>query len=208
MCKRQGICLGWILCSVAFLSSNSVCAHEWQATPVASTAHAEALTHKTKKPDRLSNPHALYFELFGKGGLYGIGYDYTFSKWMGVGGATSFYSLDGLRTFSFCPYLNIYPIAGIHSALFVQPGLQVVHASDDSSMDGWQGTSATGVGGQVSIGYEYRNRFLFRVAFTSVFGKGGYAPWGGLSVGAALLNDSRPILAEYQFMLGHGGLRR
>ncbi len=134
---------------------------------------------------RESRPNVIYAELMGKGGLYGIGYDRSILPWLGVGAAFSYYSLFGVRAMFICPYLNLYPVAGAKNALLVQAGPEIIYLWDSSSITNWAGDSALGVGGQLSVGYEYRGSFVFRVLFTSFIGAGGYFPWGGLTFGGS-----------------------
>ncbi len=134
---------------------------------------------------RTGAPHVAYFELLGKGGLYGLGYDWAFHDRLAVGGLASFMILDDERVLTLAPYLNAYPLAGRRSALLVQVGPQFVHVGIPSHVRGFSGTSSTGLGGQLSLGYEYRSPFLFRVLATGVLGRGGFRPWVGLELGGS-----------------------
>lgn len=132
----------------------------------------------------VERPGAIVLELFGKGGLYSVGYDYAIRRWVGAGGAFSYLRLDGQELISLHPYVNLYPVAGAHSALLLQVGAQIAHAFIPADRElGWAGASATDLSAQLSVGYEYRARLLLRVLFTSTIGKNGYSPWGGLSLG-------------------------
>jgi hypothetical protein len=130
-------------------------------------------------------PHAAYFEMLGKNGLYGLGYDFALSDRFAVGGALAYFTVESEHVFSVSPYANAYPLAGRWGALVLQGGAQLVHVWVPSRVIGWSGTSTTGVAGQISAGYEYRNRFLFRFLASGVFGQGGLRPWVGLALGAA-----------------------
>lgn len=134
---------------------------------------------------RESRPNVIYAEIMGKGGLYGIGYDRSILPWLGVGAAFSYYDLFGARAMFICPYLNLYPIAGVKNALLVQAGPEIIYAWASTGMINWAGDSAMGVGGQLSAGYEYRGGFVFRLLFTTFFGAGGALPWGGMSFGGS-----------------------
>ena len=134
---------------------------------------------------RLEAPHAAYLELLGKGGAYGVGYDWAFADRLAVGGAVSFLVVDGERVLTLAPYLNLYPWAGRRSALVAQVGAEFVRIDVPSRIAGYPGTSATGIGGTVSAGYELRGPFLLRFLLTGVVGKGGFRPWAGLALGGA-----------------------
>jgi hypothetical protein len=132
-------------------------------------------------------PHALYLEVLGKGGLWGLGYDYTLHPRVAVGATASFYVLDAEQVFSLSPYLQAY-LLGVsrHHRWFVQVGPQLAHLYTPSPVPEWPGTSATGIGGVLCSGYEYRARILVRVYAMGTVGKGGYAPWMGISLGWTL----------------------
>jgi hypothetical protein len=134
---------------------------------------------------RLEAPHAVYFEVLGKGGVYGVGYDWAFADRLAVGGTGSFVVIDDERVVTLAPYISAYPFAGRSSALLVQFGAEYVHVSVPSSVPGFSGTTSTGLGGQFSVGYEYRSLFLFRFLVTGVFGRGGFRPWAGIGLGGA-----------------------
>jgi hypothetical protein len=133
----------------------------------------------------LRQPHVAYVEILGKNGLYGLGYDFATSERWAFGGAGAFFVAGDERILSFGPYANFYPIAGRSSAMVLQAGAQFVQVWVPSRVFGWSGTSATGLAGQFSAGYEYRNGFLFRVLVSGVFGQGGIRPWLGIALGRA-----------------------
>lgn len=103
-----------------------------------------------------------------------------------MGAAASLYVLDGERVTSFSPYVAAYPVAGVHHRWFVQAGPQVVHLDVRSPVPEWHGTSSTGVGAELSTGYELRSHILLRVFVMASVGREGVSPWAGLSVGWAL----------------------
>ena len=135
--------------------------------------------------DRLALPHAAYFELLGKNGLYGLGYDFALTDWLGLGPSAAYYTVESERIFSIAPYVNLYPVTGRWGAVLVQAGAQLVHVSVPSEVAGWSGTSTNGGAGLVSVGYEHRGTFLFRFLVSGVFGAGGVFPWTGVALGAA-----------------------
>jgi len=124
-------------------------------------------------------------ELLGKNGLYGLGYDRALSDRLGVGGAVAWFTVESEEVLSIAPYANFYPLAGSRWALALQAGAQVVHVKVPSRIVGWSGTSATGLAGQVSAGFEYRSAVLCRFLVSGVFGRGGARPWAGLALGSA-----------------------
>jgi hypothetical protein len=50
--------------------------------------------------------HALYAEAFGRGGLWGLGYDYQIHPRFAVGGVVSYTPLPGLHLTSLSPYVG------------------------------------------------------------------------------------------------------
>jgi hypothetical protein len=124
-------------------------------------------------------------ELLGKNGLYGVGYDRALSERWGIGGAAAWFTVESEEVLSLSPYVNLYPLAGLHWALALQAGAQLVHVKVPSRIVGWSGTSATGVAGQVSAGFEYRSALLCRFLLSGVYGRGGGRPWAGLALGSA-----------------------
>ena len=130
-----------------------------------------------------THAHAIYVELLGKGGLYGVGYDYQFHARMGVGATASYYVLDGQRVLDFSPYLVGYLIGTQHHRWFLQGGPQLSYIQTPSPVPEWPGSSTTGVGLELCSGYEYRHGFLLRLFGMVTVGKGGTAPWMGISLG-------------------------
>ena len=137
------------------------------------------------QPYRVTRPSAVYGELLGKGLLYSVGYDYAVNEHLALGGSFSYF--DPAAFFS--PYVNVYPVGGLRSALMLQAGVQIVNVSrpNDELLKGllWEDVDGVDVGGQVSIGYEFRSGFLFRVALMGIFNKNGFLPWLGLTFGGA-----------------------
>ena len=128
--------------------------------------------------------HLVYLELLGKGGLYGIGYEYAIAPWLGAGGAASFAQLRGEQTFTVSPYLHITALSGTHHALFGELGAILAHARVPSPVMGWDGASDTGGGGFAALGWEYRRgRVVLRTSGAIVVGEGGIAPMLGIAIG-------------------------
>ena len=127
--------------------------------------------------------HAVYLDLLGKGGLWGLGYDYRLNPLFAVGGTLSFSLADAQAVFSASPYFAAYPIANARHGWFVHAGPQLIHSRIGSPVPEWQGSTSTRLGAQLSTGYELRARALFRAYGMLAVGAGGAAPWMGFSVG-------------------------
>jgi hypothetical protein len=124
-----------------------------------------------------------YVELFGKGGLGGLGYDIELGERVGAGLAASFYVLDDSRILSLSPYLTTWILGDGRHRWFVHAGPQIVRVSMRSPVPEWPGTTRHGVGVEVSSGWEYRARVVVRVFAMGTWGKGGFGPWLGVSFG-------------------------
>ena len=131
-------------------------------------------------------PNALYVELLGKGGLWGLGYDRELTPRLGIGVAASFYILDGEQLTSISPYVAVRLLGGPHHAWFAHGGPQLVHEHIRSPVPEWDGTSSTGIGAEMSSGYEYRDHVLFRAFAMITVGRGRPAPGAGVSLGWTL----------------------
>jgi hypothetical protein len=130
--------------------------------------------------------HAIYVEALGKGGLWGVGYDHQVTPRLGWGVAASFFIVDTERVTSVSPYLVVNVLGNQRHHWFVHLGPQVVHVAIPSPVPEWDGTSRTGVGGEISTGWEYRNGVVLRLFVMAAGGKGGVSPWLGASLGWTL----------------------
>lgn len=136
---------------------------------------------------RQARPHAVYAELLGKGGLWGLGYDFQLLRHIAIGGVASTYTVGSReQIFTLSPYLTGYLAGSGRHRWFMQLGPQIIHLRRPSPVPEWPGTSSTGFGGELSTGYEFRGRALFRVFMMGAVGKGGAAPWLGMSLGFTL----------------------
>lgn len=126
--------------------------------------------------------HAVYVELLGKGGLWGVGYEYAFAHRLAVGGVASYYVLGGDRYLTFSPYLAVDPVIRGAHRWFVHLGPQVVRRSTPSPVPEWDGMSSTAFAGELSSGYEYRNGVLLRVYAMAAVGDR-FTPGVGISLG-------------------------
>jgi hypothetical protein len=139
-------------------------------------------------PMRVSRPFTIYAEIMGKGVLYGVGADYNFTKWLGIGSTFSYIPIDEISGTIIAPYLNFYPAGGWKSSLLMQAGPWIfVEGSHNYCGPGdFWGFCGTRVAGQASIGYEYRSGFLFRVIGSLLFSQEGAVPWIGFTFGGAM----------------------
>ncbi|MCC7000266.1 MAG: hypothetical protein IT370_37045 [Deltaproteobacteria bacterium] len=136
---------------------------------------------------RQARPHAVYAELLGKGGLWGLGYDFQLLRHVAIGGVASTYTVGSReQVFTLSPYLTGYLAGAARHRWFMQLGPQIIHLRRPSPVPEWPGTSSTGLGGELSTGYEFRGSALFRVFVMGAVGKGGAAPWLGMSLGFTL----------------------
>ena len=148
----------------------------------ATTAHADEAVHATSdEPSK----HLVYAELLGKGGLYGVGYEYAIAPWLGFGGAVSYSQIRDQQVFTASPYLHFTIVAGRRHALFTEIGGIVAHSRVPSPVMSWDGVSDTGGGGYLGLGWEYRRRHVvLRTSGAIVAGEGGVAPMLGFAIGA------------------------
>jgi len=140
-------------------------------------------------PDATSPPsrrHAIFVEALGHGGLWGLGYDYQLTRRLSIGGVASFYVLNGERVTSVSPYVGAYPLGTGHNRLFVQLGPQLVRLSTPSPVPEWNGASSTGVGAELTCGWEYRDHVLVRLFGMATASRRGVQPWLGASFGWSL----------------------
>jgi hypothetical protein len=146
------------------------------------TAHADdGLTAVADPPSK----HLVYVELLGKGGLYGVGYEYAIAPWLGFGGAASYVEMRDQQLVTVSPYLHVTAFAGQRHALFSEVGGILAHSRVPSPVMNWDGVSDTGSGGFVSLGWEYRRRHVvLRTSGALVVGEGGFAPMLGFAIGA------------------------
>jgi len=136
----------------------------------------------TRPSTRVEQRIAIYGELLGKGVVYGIGMDVNVTKWLGFGGAFSYYSIDDFKAGLFAPYVAFYA-GGYSSAFVAHVGPEILFANTGSfSVWGGEGTMVVG---QASVGYEYRNGFLFRAMLGLFFTKDDAIAWPGFTFGGA-----------------------
>lgn len=146
-------------------------------------AYAEPATTTTASgaPGR----HAIYVELLGKGGTWGLGYSHQFHRRFAVGAVGSYTVLSDQRMLSFSPSLTAYPLGARSHRLFVDVGPQFVRLTTPSPVPEWMGKTENGIGAQLSAGFEYRGAIFARLFVMGVAGKSGVAPWLGMDLGWA-----------------------
>ncbi|MGH2899412.1 MAG: hypothetical protein ACRDMZ_12110, partial [Solirubrobacteraceae bacterium] len=106
--------------------------------------------------------HAIYIDLLGRAGLWGVGYDYRPRRWLAVGAAASYYAFDGDRFTTVAPYASLYPLVRGPHAAFVQLGPSFVRRTTPSPVPEWNGMTTTQIGAELCAGYEYRRGLLLR----------------------------------------------
>lgn len=149
---------------------------------LSTAARADDGVHATAEPP---SKHLVYVELLGKGGLYGVGYEYAISSWLGFGGAASYSDIRDEQVVTVSPYLHFTMLGGARHALFSEIGGILAHARVPSPVMNWDGVSDTGGGGYLSLGWEYRRRHVvLRTSGSIVAGEGGVAPMVGFAIGA------------------------
>ena len=129
--------------------------------------------------------HAIYVDLLGRAGLWGVGYDYRPRRWLAVGAAASYYAFDGDRFTIVAPYASLYPLVRGPHAAFVQLGPSFIRRTTPSPVPEWNGMTASQIGAELCAGYEYRRGFLLRVYAMAAQGDH-LVPWLGLSIGWTL----------------------
>jgi hypothetical protein len=155
----------------------------WLAAATALIICALASTSaRAEEPER----HAVYLELLGKNGLWGVGYDGQWTPWLAVGISGSYSITDDTRISSLSPYVSLFPWRRGHHRWFVHAGPQLVRTTVPSPVPEWDGDRSTGFGAELCSGYEYRNHVLVRIYAMGAVGSGGATPWVGATFGWTL----------------------
>ncbi len=129
---------------------------------------------------------AIFVEVLGRGGLWGLGVRRDVHRRIALGAVGSFTILDGQRVASLSPYVTAYLTGTRRHRWFAEVGPQLVHVATPSPVPEWSGASETGVGAQLATGYERRGRLVVRAFAMAAAGKAGLAPWLGLDLGWSL----------------------
>jgi hypothetical protein len=133
----------------------------------------------------VSRPHAISVEIYGRGLLYSLNYDYSINDSVTVGGGFSTYSLSynsaSIHLTLLPLYVNYYFQPGPHRG-FLSGGGDIAIAS--GSIGGNATIRASGFFPVLGGGYEFRpdNGFIFRAAPYLFIGNE-IEPWIGLSAG-------------------------
>lgn len=151
--------------------------------PGRAAAGEGALTARGDAAADDARPNTVYLELFGGGTVYGIGYERALTPRFGVGAVVSAAWIDGERILSLAPYLAARLVGDGAHRWFAHAGPQVVDRAIGSPVPGWDGARDTAVAAQLATGYELRTRVVLRGFVQMTAGRGGVAPWVGLSAG-------------------------
>lgn len=130
-------------------------------------------------------PHAIYVDVLGKTGLWGLGYDWQFWRRFAIGATASYTSFDGDHITQLVPYVAAYPLERGHHRGFVQLGPDLVRRTTPSPVPEWSGMTTSRVGAELCAGYEYRNGVLLR-AYAMASQGDHLVPWLGASFGWTL----------------------
>lgn len=154
------------------------------ALAAASPVHAEdaiTATGEAPRPHR----HLVYAELLGKGGAYGIGYEYTVMPWLAFGAAVSYAVIGDERLATAAPYVHVPLLGNGPNQLFGELGAILAHRQIPSPVPEWDGMTRTGTAAFLSLGYERSiSRFVIRASGSVVAGDGGFGPMAGIAIGA------------------------
>ncbi|HVK83203.1 MAG TPA: hypothetical protein VM513_03800 [Kofleriaceae bacterium] len=149
------------------------------ALPASAEVRATASTH-AQAPSR----HLFYVEAFGKGGLYGLGYELAITPRLSLGAAGSFAVVREQQVLTLAPYVHATLVRGERNALFTDVGALFARSHIPSPVEGWDGMTDSGGGGFVSLGWERATRHLvLRASGSVVAGEGGVTPWAGFAIG-------------------------
>lgn len=168
----------WMLASAIILIGAGLIGSSAQAAKATSKPVMAALAAQKQ-------PYALYLEILGKGGIWGVGGDVQLGKRWAIGTSGSFQRWSTQTVLSVSPYITGYLFPEKKHRWFFQAGPQWFYLSTRSLVPEWKGSRKSGLGAQLSTGYEYRNIFLFRFFAMGSIGRQGVAPWMGFDIGHA-----------------------
>ncbi len=153
------------------------------ATPADRSSPVEPVAARApREPGRT----AIFVEVLGRGGLWGLGVRRDLHRRIALGAVGSFTILDGQRVASLSPFVTAYLAGTRRHRWFAEVGPQLVHVATPSPVPEWSGASETGVGAQLATGYERRGRLVVRAFAMAAAGKAGLAPWLGVDLGWSL----------------------
>ena len=141
-----------------------------------------ALVICVSAPAHAEPHHTAYVDVLGKGGLWGLGYEYELFPRFALGGVASYYALGGDHYTTLAPYAAVYPLGGGALRGLVQLGPQLVRHATPSPVPEWDGMTSTHAGAALCLGAEYRRGFVVR-AYGMLEVGAHVAPWLGASIG-------------------------
>lgn len=162
------------------LGSTTVFAKEKKAASVGGEDYIGSSESGMDSADRNLRRNAMSLELLGRGGIYSVNYDYSFSKQLAIGAGVALYSSGSASVGAFPVYASYYLGENANRLMFTGgPTLVTASASIDSGS-----VKGSGLAGAIGIGYEYRgdSGFLFRAVPYLNFGAIS-GPWLGVSGG-------------------------
>lgn len=129
----------------------------------------------------------LYVSFGGKGGAYTIGYTHCIHPEIGFGIAGSYFQVANEKLTTIVPHFSGRPWHKGAHALFIDAGPQLMWYRSRSPVALLEDETKFGIGGQVSVGYEFHNGFLFRPFLMGVVGAQQQRAtlWGGIDIGVS-----------------------
>ncbi len=131
--------------------------------------------------------NTFYVELLGNGLVYSVNYERFVGNDVAFRLGAGYISANDSGF-----YGSLFALPVTASYLGVRSGNHALELGGGAVVASYSGgkvkviDSDTGVAGTAIVGYRYAptsGGFTFRVAFTPVFGAGGFLPWGGAAVG-------------------------
>lgn len=146
----------------------------------------DSITSTATRADALPR-HTVYAEAFGKAGPYGVGYELGITRRLALGVAASYASVSDQLLTTVAPYVHADLVRGERHSMYTDVGVIFVHSRIPSPVPEWDGMTDAGLGGQATLGWEWRPwRLVVRTSLGFALGEGGLAPFMGLAVGARL----------------------
>lgn len=195
---RSVLSLAVVVCA----ASSSLALAAPDTTSVQAQAQAQA-SYGEREHTSMTRPNALSGEVLGRGGLYSVNYDRSFTEMFAAGAGISTWGytsgLGTSRSILIVPvYGNFYFQPGPKRG-FLTAGADIAVASSrqssylygsststsSSDNDSTFKTTNSGVAAIVGGGYEFRGEsgFLFRATGYLLIASGGVLPWAGASFG-------------------------
>lgn len=167
------------------LATSGIAYAQPAATTDGGTSRANAADAAASSPRPSSS--LVYVEALGKAGPYGLGYEHAITRRLALGAVWSYASLRGHQLYTVASYVHVTALARGRHALFGELGAAFVLSRVPSPVPEWDGMSDSGLGGQATVGWEWRPApIVVRTYLGGAVGEGGAAPFGGLLLGVAL----------------------